>query len=117
MTTQTVSAHEMTPTYPEFGDTYLADDVVVTHMNLFNVREEIQFYEIKVYNKDWEPVPFATLERIINVKYKEHHKFPVFVKRKDLDKVVYICTLSKLVKGSIEGTGISSRICSKVKRE
>lgn len=110
-----VNSHEMTPTYFSFGHSYV-ESVCVTTMRLFNRREDIRYYEITVYDDQWNTIPFAAESRIIELDYLEQTHFDVYVRESDLDRVEYICTRSRLTRGSIEDTGISSRICSRMER-
>jgi len=108
-----VKAHEMTPTYFEFRPAFM-DGVCVTTMRLFNRREDIRYYEISVYDSEWNTIPFAAESRIIELDYLSRDFFDVYIRESDLDRVEYICTRSRLTRGSIEDTGISSRICSRM---
>lgn len=107
-------AHELTPTYPEFKPSYVRD-ISVTTMGMFNAREEIEFYRVDVYTENWDPIPFATGQRVIRIQHRERYTFNVYVRDSDLDKVEYICTTSMIEEGSIENQGISSRVCSRIK--
>lgn len=109
-----VLAHQFTPTYPQFTSSYV-DGVLSTKMELFNKRKDVEYYELSVFTKDWEPVSFASEGRIIRVKYLETKKLNVYIKVEDLKNVSYICTESRLRKEDVRDTVISSRICSKVK--
>ena len=80
-------------------------------MELFNSRREIEFYQFDVFDLDWNPVPFATAERIIQLSYLDRKKIDIYVKTKN---PVYICSTSKILAGA-KGTVISSKICSKAK--
>lgn len=108
------SAHEMTPTYPELKSSYI-DGVVTTKMRLFNRRVDVEYYEISVYDGDWELIPFATENRLLKIDYLQTTYFDIYIRSQDIGKVKYICTLSKLKKDSNVTTAISSRICSKIK--
>lgn len=107
-------AHQFTPTYPEFTISFV-DGVMQTKMEIFNKRREVEYYELGVFDKDWNPVTFASDDRIIRVRYLETKKINVYVKSEELAKVTYICTESRLRKEDVKDTVISSRICSKVK--
>ena len=107
-------AHEMTPAYPKFKLSYI-EGVSVTKMSLFNRRNDISYYEIGVFTEDWDEIPFASTSRVIKVRYTKRHPFEVYVRNSDLNKVVYICTISKILKGAGQTSQIASRICSKVK--
>lgn len=107
-------AHEMTPTFFELKPS-LYNNVYVTEMSFFNKREDAKFYEISVYDKDFNPVSFATADKIFQSKMHSRSTISIYIRKKDLDNVVYICTESKLLKGEVDSTGITSRICSKKK--
>lgn len=107
-------AHEMTPAYPKFELSYI-DGVSVTNMSLFNRRNDISYYEIGVFTEDWKKIPFASTSKVIKVKYTKRYPFEVYVRNGDLDRVQYICTISKILKGKKSISQIASRICSKVK--
>jgi hypothetical protein len=110
-----VSAHQFTPTYPRF-ETSFVQGVQQTKMELFNKRQEVWFYELDVYDKDWNKLPFASSQgKLIRIEYLETKIVDVFVKTQDVSKVVYICTESRLLKQDVKGTSVSSKICSKVK--
>ena len=84
-------------------------------MELFNKRKEIEYYELGVFNEEWNPIPFASEGKIIKISYLETKKINVYIRKDDLKKAVYICTESKQKKQEIAATTISSRICSKIK--
>jgi hypothetical protein len=112
--TNYVVAHEMTPTYPELRPSYM-EDVYVTSMEVFNTREEVEYYEIEVMDAEFNTLPFATKSKIVNIKYLSHVKFDVYVRELDLNRAVYICTTSRLKKDSGKNTMIATKICSKFK--
>ena len=107
-------AHEMSPTYVEFNSSYI-ENVLETNIEIFNRREDVDFYQVEVYDKDWEPIVFVTNTKIVNIKYLEKKSIDVYIKQADSDKVVYVCTLSRFIKDNVTKTNVSSRICSKVK--
>lgn len=106
--------HEMSPTYLEFKSSYV-DNVLKTTIELFNRREDVNYYEIDVYDKDWKIVPFATSNRVVNLKYLDKKSIDIYIRKSDKDRVVYVCTLSRFIKSNVTKTNVSSRICSKVK--
>ena len=109
-----VLAHEMTPTYPELRQSHV-NGVLVTSMTIFNRRSDVEFYEIQVFSEDWKPMPFAAIERIMKVEYLQTKTFDLYLRDSDIDNIMYVCTLSKLKKDSIEATAVASKICSKIK--
>ena len=112
---ESAMAHQFTPMYPVFTPSYV-DGVMQTKMELFNKRKEVSYYEISVFDDNWKPITFASESRIIQVKYLETKKISVYLKAEDVSRAVHICTESKLLTDDIKSTGISSRICSKVKQ-
>ena len=109
-----VHAHEFTPTYPKFKSSYV-DNVVTTTMKLFNRRKEISYYEIVVFDNEWNPITFATENRIVNVEYLGTKSIDIYIKNSDLSRIGYICSVSKIIKGTVKSSGVKSKICSRVK--
>jgi hypothetical protein len=107
-------AHEMTPTYPKLVPSHL-DQVYKTTMEMFNKREDVEFYEIAVFDKEWNPIPFVTSYQIIRLKYLGHVTFDVFIRKDDVSRAEYVCSKSKLRKDDNVRTAVSSRICSRFK--
>ena len=103
-------AHEMTPTYPVFTNSFMTG-VSVTTMNLFNKREDVSYYEIGVFDDEWEPVPFVSQYTIIPMKYLDTQSFNVYVNNLSLGSVEYICSVSQVQAGAT----VSSKICSRIK--
>ena len=106
-------AHEMTPAYPKFSTSYI-NNVSTTKMKLFNKREEVNYYKVEVWDNDWNPVAFASTNKIIKIGYNKTILFDVYVQTKDIKYVVYICTVSKNFKQEQKVTLVASRICSKI---
>jgi hypothetical protein len=110
------SAHQFTPTYPVLEQAPIPG-VKVLNMSIFNNREEIDWYSINVYDKDWNSVAFASTDKLINLNYLERKNIEVYVRTIDSNKVVYICSKSKTLASVKNPSIITSRICSKVKNE
>lgn len=108
----TATAHQWTPTYPKFENSFV-EGVVVTTMKLFNRREDVRFYEINVYDEEWNPIRFATATKVVEMNYLEQKNIEIYVLESDCDQIEYICTVSKLLLDDTSN-GINSRICSKV---
>ena len=109
-----VRAHQWMPTYPELRTSYV-QGILTTRMELFNSRNDVKYYEILVYDKDFNPMKFATQEQIVEVGYLKRKNIDIYIREQDRDKVTYICSKSKLLKGTGSATRVSSRICSKIK--
>ena len=109
------TAHEFTPTYPKLEQSYM-EGVLKVSMRLFNKRNDIRYYQVGVYDDDWNKIPFiVTGGKIINVEYLETKLFDVYIQSKSRNKVRYICTMSKTLQDGKTKTLLKSRICSKVK--
>ena len=108
------NGHELTPTYPKLRPSYI-DGVLVTDMHMWNRREDAQYYEINVYDEEWNPIPFAATERIFQLDYLAHKELEIYIRAKDEKKVEYICTTSKQLKEDVKSTGIKSMICSRIR--
>ena len=108
-----VSAHEMTPAYPIIKPSHVTG-VVKVDLSLFNSREEINYYEIGLYDLNWDRIPFSAVYRIIKVGYKERKNFSVYIRESDLDEAVYVCTTSKIRRQLETKTLVSSKICSRL---
>lgn len=107
-------SHEMTPTYFEFEQSFV-QDVLRTNVLIFNKRSDVDYYEIGVFDSEWNRVPFATNEKIVKIEYLKRKSIEIYIRESDIKRAIYICSLSKLKKESISSTSISSRICSKAK--
>ena len=111
-----VHAHEMTPAYPKLKPSHVSG-VMKVQMSLFNQREDVKYYQIELFDLDFNSMPFSTTYRIMKVDYKERKDFEVYIRKSDLDNPLYLCTISKVVKPRSSSPLISSRICSKVMEE
>lgn len=109
-----LNAHQFTPTYPKLEPSMMSG-ILEAKMELFNKRQEVEYYVVAVYDADWNHVPFATTNKLIHIKYLETKRFSIYIREKDKKRAVYICTTSKLKKEDTRFTVISSRICSKIK--
>ena len=84
-------------------------------MQLFNSRKEIEYYSVDVYDGSWNPIPFATEDRIRKVPYLGKATISVFIREQDKERVRYICSRSKILAGFKQSTAVDSKICSKIK--
>lgn len=106
--------HEWTPTYPEFKPSYM-EGVLVTTMDLFNKRDDVAYYEISVFDEEWNPIPFASTARLVQLDYLERESLDIYVRASDFDRVEYICSLSKILSEDVETSAIQTKVCSRVK--
>jgi hypothetical protein len=108
-------AHELTPTYPKLTPSYIPG-VWSTHVVLWNARQEIDYYKVDVLDSDMYPVSFiSTGGDLKRVDYLGRSHIEVFVREEDKDRATYICTESKLKKGSVQRSLVASKVCSKIK--
>ena len=109
-----VSAHQWTPTYPTWDNSYMKG-IVQTRMSLFNTRKDVDYYEVQVLDINMNPIDFATTDQIIHAPHLKRRSVDIYIRRTDIDRAVYICSVSKLLVAGNTGASVSSRICSKVK--
>ena len=111
-----VAAHEMTPTYPKAMPSGVSG-VVKYEMSLFNARSDVDYYEIGVFDKDWNPTRFATTSKILHVEQGERVMFDVYIRRSDVGLAAYLCSKSKLVADGYSTPVVASVICSRIDGE
>lgn len=109
------AAHEMTPTYFKFKPSYV-NGVYVTTFDIWNRRNDVEYYEISVHDENWYKIPFAARERIIKLSYLSREKIDIYIKQEDIKNVEYVCTSSKQLKSDVKSTGVRSMICSRIER-
>ena len=109
-----VAAHDMTPTYPKWKMSFIPTAKMTT-MQVFNKRSDVQWYEIGVFDKEWQPIPFVTRYKIINIKYLHRVKFDVYVNEENAKVAEYICSTSKLRGNNDFKPIVESKICSRFK--
>ena len=109
-----VAAHDMTPTYPKWKMSFIPSAQMTT-MQVFNKRADVQWYQIGVFDKEWQPIPFVTRYKILNIKYLQRVKFDVYVNSENVKFAEYICSTSKLRGNDDFKPIVESRICSRFK--
>ena len=109
-------SHEMTPTYPRFEPSFM-DGLLVTEMEIFNKRNDVKYYEIGVFDKDFQSIPFVSSFTVYEVDYLKKIKFEVYVRQKDEPNITYICSRSRVLEQKVSNTSVTSTICSKIKRK
>jgi len=108
------SAHQWTPTYPKLETSHVSG-VLQARMKLFNARRDVAYFTFEVFDKDFNPVKFATTQRLLQLDYLGRKDVDIFIREQDRDKAVYVCSRSKIVAKDVTATVVSSRICSKIK--
>ena len=109
-----VAAHDMTPTYPKWKMSFIPSAQMTT-MQVFNKRSDVQWYQIGVFDKEWQPIPFVTRYKILNIKYLQRVKFDVYINSENVKFAEYICSTSKLRGNDNFKPIVESRICSRFK--
>jgi hypothetical protein len=107
-------AHEMTPAHLKWQVSHV-EGVMKAELKMFNKRRDVEFYEIGVFDKDWQPVPFVSRYKVMRMPYLSHVEFDVYVSAMDSVVAEYVCSVSKLRENSDKKTMIASRICSRFK--
>ena len=110
-----VHGPEMTPAYPTLVLRPL-EQVTVAVVQLRNSREDGEWYGLSGFDEDWNQIKFASQHRTVKIDLNNSKVIEIYIRSQDADRVVYICSESKLFKGTNKVSLISSRICSKVKR-
>lgn len=108
-------AHEMTPAYPSLNLSHI-ENIYVTKVKISNYRSDTDFFSLAVFDADWEHIKFASRDRLAEVRLNKSKVIEIYIRSKDADRVVYICSESKLFKNNEQVSLVSSRICSKIKR-
>lgn len=113
LVTTPVVAHELTPTYPKLTPSYM-DGLLIARMSMFNAREDVEYYEVGVFDLAWNPIPFATTSKLLQVPYASTKKFDIYIRKQDEKRAVYVCTVSKLRSDEPSYAIISSKVCSRL---
>jgi len=106
-------AHEQTPAYPKVLPSHVKG-VVKVQLQLLNRRQEINYYGIGVFDKDFNEINFTSKQKIMKLDYKNKIDFDVYIRKSDLKRAVYICTASKILKSNNSRAIVSSIVCSKL---
>lgn len=109
-----VLGHDMTPTYPSWSMSFVPTAKQTT-MKIFNKRQDVQWYQINVFDGEWNPLPFVTRYKYINVPYLKHAEFDVYMSAENTIDAEYICSTSKLRGNDDFKPIVESRICSRFK--
>lgn len=107
------NAHQFTPTYPKLEVSHILG-VYKAEMVLFNAREEIRYYSLNVFDKDWNPIKFATESKLVTIDYQERKYVNIYISKTDVKKAKYICSKSKILQSVKDPSIVASRICSKI---
>lgn len=105
----------MTPSHPQLRPAHIAG-LQVTSLRLFNRRQDVEWYEVGVFDEDRRPIPFVSSYKAFRVPYLDSVNVDVYLRNKDVNRVVYICSRSKLRAEKSTYALVSSVICSRVKQ-
>lgn len=105
-------SHEQVPTYPQW-ERGIYPGILTTTIELFNKRNDVEYYEIGLFDKDWNPVFFVADYKVIKLRYLSSASIDVYIAKENRDRVEYVCSRSKIQKGSDSRTAVSSKICSR----
>tara|TARA_R110002020_G_scaffold117720_5_gene269102 strand:- start:202 stop:573 length:372 start_codon:yes stop_codon:yes gene_type:complete len=107
-------AHQMMPTYPKLGFSHI-EGVKKVQMKIFNSREDVEFYEIGVFDINFKAIPFVSLYKIIKIDYLSTVKFDVYITEADSLAAEYLCSMSKLRTDTNNQAMLATKICSRFK--
>jgi hypothetical protein len=83
-------------------------------MSIFNTRKDVEYYEIKAYDKNWNGIPAViTPQNPVQIPYLGKGSIAVYIRELDLERATYICSRSRLTKSLNKRPLVESRICSK----
>jgi len=107
-----VQAHQMSPTYPEWTPSYM-EDIYKTRVRIFNKREDVKYFQIGVFDKDFKPLPFVTQYHLRGVLFNSYATFDIYINKDVMKDATYVCSESMLT--DVVSSGVVSKICSKFK--
>ena len=64
--------------------------------------------KLLLFDQNFEEMDFTTKRKIIKIDYQEKVDFDVYLRKSDLDRAVYICTASKILKSNSSRAIVSS---------
>jgi len=108
------SSHAWTPTYPQLLPSH-EKNIYRVEMLLWNSRADNFYYTFEVFDKDFIPIKFGTPERTVYVGYLERKTINIYIREIDIERAVYVCSRSRIVKQNETASLVASRICSKIK--
>ena len=106
-------AHEQTPTYATWSPSHI-EGVVKTEVQIFNKRDNVDYFEIEVFTPDFKSLSFVTTWNIIEVAYLERKSIDIYMTEANSLGAQYICSMSKIRSEDLRATGIASQICTKL---
>lgn len=107
-------AHEQTPTYASWNHSHIAG-VVKTEIEIFNKRSDVAYFEIGVFDQDWNMQNFVTSWNILEVKQYERKAAVIYMTEAKSLEAEYICSISKIRSSNQTQTALASQICTRLK--
>ena len=107
-------AHEQTPTYGSWNPSHIAG-VVKTEIEIFNKRNDVTYFEIGVFDQDWNMQTFVTSWNILEVKQYERKAAVIYMTEAKSLEAEYICSISKIRSSNQTQTALASQICTRLK--
>ena len=112
-----VSAHEMTPTYFDITPSFI-DGVSRIEMSIFNKREDVRYYEIQVFDDEWNLIESRTgRNNLVQLEYLEKKVIDIYISESQEENVELVCSVSKILSADVDSSALRSRICSRIRRE
>jgi len=107
-------AHEQTPTYASWNPSHI-QSVVKTEIEIFNKRNDVTYFEIGVFDADWNMQNFVTSWNILEVKQYERKTAVIYMTEANSLAAEYICSISKIRSSNQTQTALASQICTRLK--
>jgi len=107
-------AHEQTPTYAFWNPSHI-QGVVKTEIEIFNKRNDVTYFEIGVFDADWNMQNFVTSWNILEVKQYERKTAVIYMTEANSLAAEYICSISKIRSSNQTQTALASQICTRLK--
>jgi hypothetical protein len=112
-----VAAHEMTPTYFDITPSFI-NGVSRIEINIFNKREDVRYYEIQVFDDEWNLIESRTGQNnLVQLNYLEKKTIDIYISDTQVSNVELVCSVSKILSRDVDTSALRSRICSRIRRE
>ena len=107
-------AHEQTPTYGSWSPSHI-EGVVKTEIEIFNKRADVSYFEIGVFDLDWQMQTFVTTWNILEVKQHERKRAVIYMTEGNSLGAEYICSISKIRSADQTQAALASQICTRLR--
>jgi len=109
-----VWGHEFGPAQVELKPSIYNAEILETDVRLYNRRDDALWFEFKVYDKDFKPVPFNADSKIVRQETDSGKNYKIRIKRRDFERATYVCTISKILISL--GPKTKTTICLAIKK-